>query len=201
MGSSGNMGRRYMAILKLLGIRHDGYDLGGDLDTGAQYSHIVIATPTTTHIQVIKDCLEVWPKAFILCEKPVSKDIFEILSLKRSYNVSKLFMVNNYAYMLSMNPIRVGTDETRYNYFKTGGDGLFWDCIQLIYMAKGSIELKAEAPHWKVHLNGLELTSNMVDFSYIDMIADFTGARQHCWGFDDIIKAHEAVIKELVSQK
>lgn len=197
-GHRGNMGRRYAAILDQLGIAYDGIELSRpEINAQGIYDRIIIATPTDTHIKIIKNCLALFPKTKILCEKPISKNLDELLELKANWDVSKIFMVNNYAYMLHMNPNKIENDDTNYDYFKTGGDGIFWDCIQLFHLAKSRITLKANSPKWDVQINGLQLNASMIDQSYIEMLADFCGNMQHCWNFTDVLKTHEIVEKEM----
>jgi hypothetical protein len=140
----------------------------------------------------------------ILCEKPITyADVVD----HEDYNLSKrldhatnlghrLFMVNNYAHT---HPVRQDVlrgwrqSKTTYSYYNTGGDGVYWDCIQLIHLAKRSIRIDNTSPVWQCTINGSAINRSQVDQGYIEMIKDFTGPQLNMWGYEDIIAAHEKV--------
>jgi hypothetical protein len=193
LGHDGNMGQRYKAIL-----RHYGHDIAGfDKKSGGigtfdfeGADRIIIATPTATHIQDLKAAIPY--KVPILCEKPFSKnrqDLNEILTIAESHQ-TKVSMVNQYEWM----PFTRERDgETVYNYFKHGGDGLYWDCINIIYHANGEVELGENSPKWSCRINGDPLSIADMDFAYLRMIDHWT--QSPTCGAAHIWKAHEKVRK------
>lgn len=198
IGSRGNMGSRYAAILNHFGLHFDGVDINDFINVNKHYDRIIIATPTDTHIEMLRYCKTHFKKTPILCEKPISTYIHEI----KDFDFKDVYMVNNYVFMLQMNPIRVSTDPiTHYDYFKTGSDGLAWDCIQIINLAEGKITLGCTSPKWQPIINGLQLTPNMIDQSYLEMVWDFTHGMRYQWGEDEIKQAHQKVMEYQQCQK
>lgn len=171
LGHLGNMGTRYRRILEHLGVPYKGYDFGDAYGEGLLdgITHILIATPTETHIPYIL--------AFkttglpILCEKPLTKNLEELEALARDYmpGDSPLQMVHQYDYLTSAGD----EGETVYNYFKTGGDGLHWDCIQIIGLARGALEIKNTSPIWDCVINGRRLDLAKMDHAYVEMISNW----------------------------
>jgi hypothetical protein len=96
-------------------------------------------------------------------------------------------MVNNYAYMA-----KDGRGPTIYNHYNSGGDGLYWDCIQLIHLAKDVIVLENKSPFWKCDINGIRQSKQDVDASYVHMLQDFLEIepQDKLWGHDEIKMAH-----------
>jgi hypothetical protein len=194
-GCHGNMGRRYMAILKYLDIPHWGYDIEDyeyTSDDLAVSTHMIIATPTATHydqIMMLHPFLK--DKGRILCEKPISKNGKE---LEQVFNLKNLYMVNNYAYIL---PEQV--DGLVYNYFKTGGDGLSYDCIQLFKFIDSpeKIVLLKNSPVWTLNyiLNSKrhEISSSAIDGSYINMILDFLGDGKKLWDMQTALELENKI--------
>ena len=178
VGYEGNMARRYRACLDYLGIKHCGVDLGG-VETGAVYDcdGIIIATPTPTHMNMIKR-YAAFDKP-ILVEKPISLDPFIL-------NGGNVQMVNQYAYC---GPFSGG--ETYYNNWNTGKDGMAWDCINIIGLAEGKCTIENTSPIWKCMINGKELTLADIDLSYIKMIDSWT--KNPVSNTDYILKAHKKV--------
>lgn len=176
------MGQRYAAILNYMNIPWVGVDRG-DVLKWKDVNRILIATPTENHYQYLK-----YYRAHqipILCEKPISKDENELLSIL-SFD-QKLYMVNQYRYLVKSG----STGATYYDYFKSGTDGLAWDCINILGLAQGDVSLANESPYWKCKINGESLRISTMDKAYINMVKDFvySGAIQQ--QPDYIEKAHE----------
>lgn len=169
LGSKGNMGRRYHVILNMLGVAVTGTDVDGTLAGIERADGIIIATPTDLHLQHLDAMIRFHLP--ILCEKPFTKDITKLHSFydRHGAKVDYIRMVNQYQYMISSNAY----GDTEYNYFKTGGDGLVFDCLNIIGLAKGNCVLKNDSPIWKCKINGQTLSQGLVDKSYVDMIEDW----------------------------
>ena len=188
-GHLGNMGKRYGQILTDIKVDWVGIDHRQPIldkirvcsEGFKDITHVIIATPTETHQQLIRDCDELFKYPIkILCEKPISFDMY----IHNSPNL--LYMVNNYAYLANHSK----TGETSYAYYYSGPHGIIWDCIQLIAMAQGALELSLQSTTWSAMINGHALNRNDIDFSYYAMIKDFVGAGEKLWGRSMIYTAH-----------
>jgi len=168
-----------------------GSDLGEPIPKADDY---IVATPTDTHFETIVDIKLKYPDARILCEKPISKDWDEIRALEKY--AGTLFMVNNYQYLEH----NYSAGGTYYNYYNSGNDGLYWDCIQLIHLAESDIYLNDKSPEWVVTLNGHYLNRDSIDYSYIMMVRDFLKYKKCLWGYEDILQAHEKTL-ELIEEQ
>lgn len=175
IGNHGNMGRRYSAILRHLGVSVIGHDVQHEAESGAvmyfdikvrQSSGIIIATPTRTHLSVL---MRVLPhKKPVLCEKPFAVGpALEVERVVNEYlaNHVPLAMVNQYEFLAGRD---VGP--TSYDYWNHGQDGLVWDAINIIEMARGTIELKEESPIWTCRINGDRIDPGQMDSAYVAMI-------------------------------
>jgi hypothetical protein len=192
-GNEGNMGRRYTAILNHIGIVAEGCDksyphnLFGRLKAA---DGVIIATPTFTHLDVIRMLLA-YEKP-ILCEKPLSLNFDALEHFDRVHPEAKqlVTMVNQYEYLATDSV----SEMTFYNYFKTGGDGLYWDCLNIIGLAKGWAQIHNDSPIWKCVINGQILSIKDMDQAYISMIkrwVDMIGRRRTNWAY--AIEAHRKV--------
>ncbi len=185
IGANGNMGKRYQAVMRYLEIPFDGFDLEnmGYFNPDLAYHSFIVATPTDTHIEILENL-----KAYdlpILCEKPITKNLGD---LKRLLNSGiKLRMINQYEYILRWSAY----GPTYYDYFKSGADGLAWDCINIIGLSESLPSLHNISPIWKCAINGQELSISQMDAAYIRMIDDWYKNPQP--DHDYILEAHEKV--------
>lgn len=167
VGSQGSMGKRYQCILKYL----DQEFLGVDKDTprdvmkelARKSSGIIIATPTDTHVELVRDLLPFHRP--ILCEKPVTKDVAELKDLCEEIKNSKtpFRMMLQYEVLNSHR----ASGSSYYNYFRHGSDGLVWDCLQVIGLAKADVTIAEDSPVWSCRLNGKALNLSHMDAAYI----------------------------------
>jgi len=170
IGNKGNMGRRYSAVLKYLGLKTRGLDLDWDFDKleseVSKVTGVIIATPTETHVGWIR-LLAPYNKP-ILCEKPITKDL-NALKLALEYTDNCGTPINMvYQYSELVNPKAKGP--THYNYWNHGRDGMNWDCIQIIGLGKGKISLGEDSPLWKCQINGEHLSSGSMDMAYVEHV-------------------------------
>lgn len=167
IGSEGSMGKRYQAVLRYLGhgmIRADKDASEKQVgDAARKAAGIIICTPTDTHSNVIKAVLGA--KKPILCEKPVCKDLDQLHQLMSQVDASNVpfRMVMQYEHLLNKN--RIG--RSFYDYFRTGNDGIFWDCLQIIAFARGELTLRNVSPIWSCMINGQSLKLSDMDAAYI----------------------------------
>jgi hypothetical protein len=166
VGGRGNMGMRYRAILKHLKIFHSWSDINDPFSLNPKLvepkpTHYIIATPTAKHFMCLEELAT--SGASILCEKPISTHLFEVeVALK----IPKLSMVTQYKELVKQNTVGV----SYYNYFKHGNDGLAWDCMQTIGLAKSTVEVAETSPVWQCRINGQLLELGQMDFAYIKHI-------------------------------
>jgi len=191
VGSHGNMGSRYVSILKYLGHECLHFDHPWDASLGqviesSEPDAIIVATPTQQHTMNLTEIAQA-TSCPVLCEKPIATRNIDDLDM------DNLYMVNQYQYLrVVQNPGTI-TGETTYNNFSSGKDGRAWDCIQLIHLAKGVIDIDGTSPHWKLTLNGHGVGKYEIDDIYVKMIHDFLGPKSYCWDLDTAKKAHRKV--------
>ena len=171
IGANGNMGKRYARIMDWCNIPYYSFDLH-NMDQLpekiAKCESIILATPTDGHFEML-----VHLKKYnlpILCEKPITKDLDQLYKLLNSD--IKLKMVNQYKYMLA-EKIKDEMAESWYDYFKSGGDGIYWDCINIIGLARNFPTLSNESPIWRCRINNQDFNLSEIDYSYISMIQDW----------------------------
>lgn len=189
VGADGNMGKRYARILDYLGKSWTGVDVGTspeEIEARGKEAHgYILATPTDTHLELIeKYSLSGKP---ILCEKPISKDLARMRTLFADLRKRQtdLTMVMQYSWLTRSRSI----GWSYYNYFKHGNDGLVWDCIQIIGLARGRIDLEDDSPVWRCRINGHSLKIADMDAAYIRFIQDWLGSPSQ--SLDEIMEIHE----------
>ncbi len=155
------------------------------------FDAILIATPTYMHCNHIR---KVWSYGVpILAEKPLGTDLSEVLELCRDAEREgiKLRMVNQYAQLVPEG----AHGDTRYDYWRTGSDGLAHDCISVLALAKGPVVLASQSPVWTCKINGHQLSLADMDRAYVKMIQGWlTGDVE---GINYIRKAHLKVAEYL----
>ena len=180
VGYNGNMANRYKACLDYLGIEHCGEDIDFLKGKFVKTDGVIIATPTPTHRKILNYFSQFDEP--ILCEKPISL----VGGFEMPKNHHCIQMVNQYAHC---GPFPGG--ETYYDCWRTGNDGLAWDCINIIGLSEKMPKLNNQSPVWKCMINGKDLTLHDIDLSYVKMIDAWTRNPQP--NTDYIIKAHQKV--------
>lgn len=195
-GLNGNMGTRYALICaQELGLKVYGMDADHSFSQQATFVRdnnvdgVIIATPTNTHLDAIQIFNAYKTGVPILCEKPILKAALE---WDQQFNVR---MVNQYKYLVDSDTI----GKTSYNFYKTGNDGLLWDCINIVGLANTDVNIKADSPRWKCTINGQKLQLADMEQAYIDMIADWV--KDPTPNIDYINMAHKKVVEILESRK
>lgn len=190
-GASGNMGRRYTAVLNALGDSIIPIDVHQSeterLALSAGADCILVATPTETHETILKQLAQLHIP--VLCEKPICKDLKALEAILKLYyqNRTGFRMINQYASMVPQPP---NQGPTYYDYFNHGKDGLAWDCVNILGLAGGEVALAEKSYYWRVCINGDVLSHSNVDFSYFDMLKKYR--REMNRSMDDyIMRAHE----------
>ena len=194
IGGNGAIGKRYQAILRHLEKRYEVLDIDAPNQKSVLnlcltgMTHVIIATPTPTHLGYIEALRETGIP--FLIEKPLSKDCGALrwMDLK---GLEKGFVVNNYAFITDTHL----TSSIEYDFFNTGKDGLIWDVRQLVYIAyisKGDLQVKRDSFTWDCRFNGIEVEYKTVEYSYLIMIESFlNGDHQGLWFLKEGIKMSE----------
>lgn len=198
-GHGGSIGRRYRAVLEHLGHKWAGKDpksLGGDSFQKEKADAFIVASPTGTHVEIVSRLLSTGKP--ILCEKPVCHDALSLEKLLQAAAKAnaKLQIVSQYDYLVPEHAIDV--DNTSYDFYHTGPDGMLWDCYQVVEHAKGKIRLSNKSPIWRCVINGHELDKAKMDEAYVLMVRDFLAAPRS--DLERIRKGHAKVRKVLASK-
>lgn len=191
VGYKGNMGSRYTAILDYLGVDWVGVDFKES--TGAGYAEkvdgVIDAGPTALRMTRLRTLVSRFPGAPILAEKPFTTHglAWKVIGDHGLLN-TPVQMVNQYVFMGGYRLPPGHSDHTYYNYFKHGGDGLAFDCINILGLAKGSVDLLGTSPIWKCEINGRTLSIQDMDRAYIAMVERWLKKPVSNW--DYIVHAH-----------
>ena len=172
IGSNGSMGKRYSAIFKSMGVPFYGMDKEHSnkeifAAARAKYTNaILIATPTDMHRDFLYEFADI--KKPVLCEKPVIKRSMELSRILDIYEKHKtpFNMVMQYSELIDDD----SSGETNYDYFRTGNDGLYWDCLQIIALAESEFKLNNQSPIWNCTINGKILSLSNMDRAYVKFI-------------------------------
>jgi len=189
VGIQGNMGRRYKAVLDYLDVAVSGTDINGYT---YQYEEnkadgYIIATPTSGHLLDIINLRD--KNKPILCEKPITIGMLPNIGGKELVT-----MVCQYQYLIDKSSV----GPTYYDYFRSGSDGLIWDTINILGLAKEMPTIKNESPIWKCAINGKELSIADMDNAYIKMLMDWMKNPRSNWDFATV--AHERAANKWVKK-
>lgn len=167
IGAKGSMGQRYRAILKSLCHDFNCTDFNHDEDVVLNLARlsdgIIIASPTDTHLYYI-NLLAPLSKP-ILCEKPVCKNIDDVRDAIEICQANKTPLTMMMQYKVLTKAGDVG--ESYYDYFRTGPDGLPWDCFQVLALAENKVKVNNESPTWECMINGRKLSLADMDKAYV----------------------------------
>lgn len=198
VGSEGSMGKRYQAIFNYLNVPYVALDrlkqTADEIDKEVEEAdRILIATPTPTHTELLRKYLPL--KKPILCEKPVSKNIDELIELhawcaRSGYSYQ---MVMQYKELLDEEALNANDLPSYYNYFRTGKDGLIWDCMQIIALARSAVAVIDASPIWTCMINGKLLRFSDMDAAYLLVITQWL-ANSLTQTMDDILHIHQKVV-------
>ena len=181
VGDKGNMAQRYKCVFDFYHIKYVGVDTGDDILEAASrqdIDKILVVTPTDTHFSILKSLIPL--KKHILCEKPITKSIselYELYDLCTNHKCPDFDMVLQYRYLLDEEQQRLNTinksDLSLYNYFKTGNDGIIWDCLQIIGLSNKDPDLGNNYYYWNCVINGERLRFLNMDHAYCRMLLDW----------------------------
>lgn len=199
-GVNGNMGKRYATILNDMGVNVMGADytvpIWKQSIIAKKADGIIIATPTVNHLDHIVFFAQ--SQKPILCEKPItciknSIDLTHFQSCMDQLKHVNLRIVNQYAYLKEYSNDIL---DSSYNYFKSGSDGIVWDCINIIGLANRAVTLQNTSPIWKCTINGKEQNIADMDRAYILMMQDWVNnaTPNHEYIMKSHLKAYEVYI-------
>lgn len=190
VGGKGNMGKRYRAIFDHLHINYRIVDTDTEPANGETDAFLVV-TPTDTHMRVCADLLQ-WKKP-VLCEKPVVRNLPQLRLLVGFYEAQKVpfSMIMQYRELIKTK----SSGQSWYNYFNHGKDGLAWDCMQTLALAKGEVTLGENSPFWNCQINGEQLHIAEMDGAYISFIRKWLD--DPGYNSENVVKAHESVERYL----
>lgn len=173
VGANGSMGQRYQAILKFLDVdcvpmdkQHDEIALkyqAGKADA------IILATPTGTHCKFIEKFAQF--NVPILCEKPLSKNKDELIDILHLASINNLPLSMMLQYEILDDAYGEGL--SYYNFFRHGSDGLYWDCLQIIGLARGEVLIHENSPVWTCRLNGKSISLSDMDLAYVKFVENW----------------------------
>jgi len=198
VGNRGNMGARYAHICRWLGHKVIGVDIKDAIPSPTEVDCAIIATPTDMHVEPVVWCIS---KGIpFLCEKPVSKEpsvVERLAGLVRAAG-GHGYMVCNWMFAIAEHTIlRPKSNTIFYDNWNTGKDGLWYDCIQLAYLAKNreSLTLKTDNPVFDVTINDHIVTLDDIAHSYVRMLRDYLSNPRECglWTMDDAAEASAIV--------
>ena len=191
-GCLGSMARRYRAILEHLGHEWAGEDLDGQHGGFRlrQADAVIIATPTDTHMGLIRQLIDIGKP--VLCEKPIMRQADALGGLRALMaDVVRagmsLQMVSQYDHLVTAG----GSGETRYDYWRSGPDGLAWDCLQIVRHAVDVPTLRNKSPMWDCTINGQRLSIADMDGAYFLEIRNWLAAPRN--DVSRILESHEKV--------
>lgn len=200
IGSEGSMGARYKAILSYLGKSYIAIDVNNinNVEDQLQFTtEVILCTPTDTHFKWLEYLIPTGKK--ILCEKPITKSLIELgcindLCLKYKNPIT---MVMQYQYLVS----KKSKGTSFYDYFRTGKDGLYWDCFQIIVLSKDILMLCNSSPIWTCMINGKNLKFQDMDGAYISFITDWLSNTHTKYSMDTYYQMHKKVHDAINSNK
>lgn len=197
IGSRGNIGSRYSAIVRYFGhelLEYDPSKINYSMPDVDAYDCCIIATPVSEHSRYLK---QIMPYKPVLCEKPLSFNVDEVKGLARAANQmgAAAYMVNNWAFVgQHREPMSAGSIVI--NTYNTGADGE-WDLIQPLYLVEDieNIECLRAYPWLSVMIDGTGYGRDDFDRSYVDMVQAFL--EDDCgklWPVERMVTAHERVV-------
>lgn len=172
VGANGSMGRRYRAIMgylgKIVSLVDKDDSMQSILAEAKNSTGVIIATPTDTHAEYIRQFSAMHMP--ILCEKPITKNIDELKALMGEVAARRVPFRMMMQYEMLADPARIGP--SRYAYYNSGKDGLFWDCIQIIGLARSSVTLSNDISQavWRCMINGKAINPAHMDAAYIGYV-------------------------------
>lgn len=196
IGSEGSMGKRYQAILKYLDHGFAAVDKDKTVSQMLEIAQdpligsFIVATPTDTHAMIVEALMPLQKP--ILCEKPLSRSVKNVRYL---YDLSKqwgtkLTMMAQYKFAVELGSNTQG--DSWYNYFRHGNDGIYWDCMQVIGMAKGFPVLGEDSPIWSCCINGRPLNLGTMDQAYVEFVKQWIDGTLEQTP-EEVIAMHEKV--------
>jgi hypothetical protein len=175
------MGKRYRLIVEALGLKTRIFDEGSVIQAAVDNFGIIDASPTYRRLLNFPcwNCNQ----TPILAEKPFFRNGILPEVINTTAWPKRLRMINQYEYFLAERELNGIKDmvavqthkETIYDYFKSGGDGVIWDCINIIGLADddSDLHLANDSLIWKCKINNINLDISKMDTAYIWNVYDW----------------------------
>lgn len=203
IGSHGNIGMRYQAVLRYLGVSFDCYDtkIHDRVPHLPQFSHAIVATPIAPHVQWCIDLAKAGVKN-ILCEKPIAKDPKDIIELQKLQKemMCDIRMVCNWQFVMRDCKLGVGQHQIFYDYYNTGADNE-WDLIQPLFISNGQHVFRRNSPIFKCMIDGNSIDRKDFDYSYIAMLHHWLSGMDVLWNLEDALDATKKIISYMETEK
>lgn len=188
-GAKGSIGKRWVAIFKYLNCNV--VEIDCDSSTIAKkVAHVcdyaVIATPTNTHISMLKHCLK-YDYNRILCEKPLSQ-LDRTKDFKILKDNPKIVVVNNWQYVFDDEELKIGKHNIEYNYFNCGKEDVYCNCFQPLAFAQ-DIMISNNLPVFSCLIDNKTVTQAMFDESYIILAKKFISNKKCGFNYEEYCKA------------
>jgi len=195
IGSAGNIGSRYAAILKHL--KHEVLDIEYNtpkeliteiLDVAEK---AIVCTQTQYHIRWCRRLIK--HQIPFLCEKPISTNLQSVKNLNGACRKIRLDarMVCNWKFVLG--DMRADGHNVYYDYYNTGKDGTEWDLIQLFHLAN-TMEFHTKSIEFNATIDGNYISLDDIANSYILMLKAWVSQPELLWNLDDAEMATEKVL-------
>lgn len=209
IGGHGSIGSRYCAILRYLSVPYTVWDFDTrreQLDgpdklrncCGRSFDRAIIAAPTKYHAAYCHALYDL--EVDFLCEKPMSHSMeqCEALTYRQSRVNTKGHIVNNYRFLFKKYKPK---KYIKYDFYKTGPDGIWWDCCQLVYIADAlgiDLEISNVSPVWTLETGKKKIPYKEVEKSYVYMLASWlSGDTEGLWTMQDGLHMTAAVRKRI----
>jgi len=164
------MGQRYQAIFKYLAHPFCTVDKNHSeseiLTLASKCSRVILCTPTENHFNFLEKLIPLQKP--ILCEKPITKKLNELDKILLLADKCRTDFSMTFQYSELVNPTKEG--KSHYHYFRSGSDGLIWDCLQIIALAKGDLDISNDSPIWRCMINGQLLSLADMDSAYVNFV-------------------------------
>lgn len=199
LGSEGSTGKRYVAILRMLGAEVETYDIQ-HFRNNRKYPrglNAIVATPTHLHYTHCRDLLKMGYKK-ILVEKPFSRSVEEIQSIIDISGDSEISVVCNWKFSF-FNELKHGSHVVSYNYFNHGNEKEpIWDLCQLLYLNDGlRLDFSCTSPFFTVTVDGFQISLSDMEKSYYRMLTSWIATPEKMWTLLDALRMTEKCNKYL----
>jgi len=185
VGCDGSAGRRYMMILKGMGVPHVGYDICQEPKINStDCDRAIICTPTKTHADVLEDILLNHPGIrHVLCEKPLAHTVEDAITMAKAADIAgvRLHTVCNWRFFMP----KLLEHASHHIYYRSpsfGNEDAWMNCCQPVHYAKDYKPDLALSDLWDLIIDDTPIQYQHVCESYRKMIRDWLDGGTYCMG-------------------